>query len=128
LLLATFDRAYQHEASAPQGTVRAVSGWRNRYGSLRGDPPEALCLCSVSGGCTLAGDLGEEVTLSPSRLSRVLGALETKGLLERTRRKDDKRTWDLALTAEGAALVARMRDGEIELPVEIREFSLVGKE
>jgi DNA-binding MarR family transcriptional regulator len=114
---------------ALKGLLRAVSrleeSIREAYGVTL---TEALCLCSVSGGCTLAGDLGEEVTLSPSRLSRVLGALETKGLLERTRRKDDKRTWDLALTAEGAALVARMRDGEIELPVEIREFSLVGKE
>lgn len=87
---------------ALKGLLRAVSrleeSIREAYGVTL---TEALCLCSIGGGCAAASPLGEEVALSPSRLSRVLGALESKGLLSRTRRSEDKRTWDLALTAAG---------------------------
>lgn len=108
---------------ALKGFLRAVSrleeSIRETYGITL---TEALCLCSISGGCSLAGTLGEEVSLSPSRLSRVLGALERKGLVERRRRTDDRRTWDLLLTEAGALLAERMRDGEIELPeIELME-------
>ena len=106
---------------ALKGVLRAGSrleeSIRESYGVTL---TEALCLCSVGGGCASAGNLGEEVSLSPSRLSRILSALETKGLLERRRREDDKRSWDLVLTREGTELLARMQAGEIELPEELR--------
>ncbi|MFA6506948.1 MAG: MarR family transcriptional regulator [Treponemataceae bacterium] len=105
---------------ALKGLLRAVSkleeSIRDSYGVTL---TEALCLCSVGGGCALATNLGDEVALSPSRLSRVLSSLEKKELLSRKRRMDDKRSWDLFLTEDGAKLVARMRDGEIEIPSEI---------
>lgn len=106
---------------ALKGVLRAVSRLeetiRESYGVTL---TEALCLCSVGGGCASAGYLGDEVSLSPSRLSRILSALETKGLLERRRREDDKRSWDLVLTREGTELLLRMQAGEIELPEELR--------
>lgn len=114
---------------ALKGLLRAVSrleeSIRESYGVTL---TEALCLCSVGGGCALAASLGEEVALSPSRLSRVLSALEKKGFLERARRTDDKRTWDLFLTENGAMLVARMRDGEIDIPSEILAATASEKE
>jgi DNA-binding MarR family transcriptional regulator len=114
---------------ALKSLLRAVSrleeSMRDSYGiSLT----EALCLCSISGGCSLAGGLGEEVELSPSRLSRVLGSLEKKGLIERLRRKDDKRTWDLCLTEAGSRLASNMREGKIDIPKEILDFSFQSKE
>lgn len=105
---------------ALKGVLRAVSRLeetiRESYGITL---TEALCLCSIGGGCASAGNLGEEISLSPSRLSRILGSLETKGLLERRRRTDDKRSWDIELTAAGTELLERMRAGEIELPEEL---------
>jgi len=106
---------------ALKGLLRAVSrleeSIRDAYGVTL---TEALCLCSVSGGCATAGNLGEEINLSPSRLSRLLASLEKKRLLERTRRNDDKRSWDVVLTETGAVLIARMQADEIELPEELR--------
>lgn len=103
--------------------LRAVSrleeSIRDEYGVTL---TEALCLCSVSGGCAQAGGLGEEVALSPSRLSRVLGSLERKGLVERRRRIVDKRTWDILLTEAGSLLAERMRNGDIDIPQGIKEY------
>jgi DNA-binding MarR family transcriptional regulator len=85
---------------------------------------EALCLCSAaesSGGALSAGtsstvELGSEFALSPSRLSRILGSLERKGFIVRHRRQDDRRSWDLRVTAAGVNLLQRMKTAEIELP------------
>ncbi len=114
---------------ALKGLLRAVSrleeSIRDGYGVTL---TEALCLCSIGGGCAAAGSLGDEVALSPSRLSRVLASLERKGLLERRRRTDDRRSWDLLLTEEGSRLTLSMRNGDIELPKELAAWRLADKE
>ena len=114
---------------ALKGLLRAVSrleeSIRDGYGVTL---TEALCLCSIGGGCAAAGCLGDEVALSPSRLSRVLGALERKSLLERKRRTDDKRSWDLILTEEGSRLTRLMRDGDIEIPNELAAWRVADEE
>ncbi len=105
---------------ALKGLLRAVSRLEESISETYGVTlTEALCVCSVGGGCGMAASLGDEVSLSPSRLSRVLGGLEKKGLLERRRREDDKRAWDLILTADGEELAERMREGGIDIPKEI---------
>lgn len=88
---------------------------------------EAICVCSIRGGTTGAVELGEEASLSPSRLSRVLGGLESKGVVVRTRRSDDRRAWDVGLSADGAALADRLRSGSIAIP-EILLAAIGGKE
>lgn len=109
------------ELCALKGLLRAVSSLeesiRDAYGVTL---TEALCLCSIGAGCTGAGPLGEELTLSASRLSRILTALERKGLVQRNRRSEDRRSWDVEATTEGKALLDRMRAGQIELPEELR--------
>lgn len=84
---------------------------------------EAMVLCSVSGGCTVAQDLAAEVRLSPSRLSRVLSALEKKGLVVRERSILDKRSLINKPSFQGEQLIQRINSEGIELPKEL-EFVL----
>jgi DNA-binding MarR family transcriptional regulator len=109
---------------ALKGILRAIAllegEIHTRYGLTL---TEALCLCSIGGGCLSAGSLAEEVALSPSRLSRVLSSLESKGLIERQRRDDDKRNWNNAATAAGNALIARMKEEGIEIPPELERIT-----
>lgn len=93
---------------------------RTRYGLTL---TEALCLCSIGGGCVSAGGLAAEVGLSASRLSRVLSSLEAKGLVGRRRRDDDRRNWTNAPTEAGDALIARMKIEGIEIPEELKRIT-----
>ncbi|HZF07294.1 MAG TPA: MarR family transcriptional regulator [Thermoanaerobaculia bacterium] len=53
-------------------------------------------------------DLAEQLGLSPSRVVALIDELEGKGLLERRRNPDDRRTYALALTAEGTDRLAQV--------------------
>jgi DNA-binding MarR family transcriptional regulator len=109
---------------AIKGVLRAIArldeSIRTRYALTL---TEALCLCSIGGGCVSAGDLAEEVGLSASRLSRVLSSLESKGLIERLRRKDDKRNWNNEMTNEGKILTERMKNEGIDIPEELKRLA-----
>ncbi len=108
---------------ALKGVLRAVSRLeaeiRSRFGLTL---TEALCLCSIGGGCVSAGNLAEEVGLSTSRLSRVLASLEAKGLVVRARREDDRRNWMNAPTGAGSALIGRMKTEGISIPEELERI------
>ncbi len=107
-----------------KSTLRAISKLEETIrGSYGVSLTEALCLCSAAGtsmeegqGCAYGTDLAEEVGLSPSRLSRVLSALEKKGLIVRARNEADRRKYEIAPSAEGQMLLQRMRDDGIEIP------------
>ena len=103
--------------------LRLVSGLEehimDRYGLTL---TEALALCSIGGGCSSGGDLAREVGLSPSRLSRILGKLERKGLVERLRREDDRRSWDTMPSPEGKLLLERMKRDGVDVPEPLTEY------
>lgn len=109
---------------ALKGFLRAISileeDIRGKYGLTL---TEALCLCSIGGGCSSAGNLAADVGISTSRLSRVLSALEAKGLVERRRRDDDRRNWTNAPTQGGNALIARMKTEGIKIPEELERIA-----
>jgi MarR family 2-MHQ and catechol resistance regulon transcriptional repressor len=50
-------------------------------------------------------DLGAKLLRSGSNVTMVLDNLERRGLVRRTRRKDDRRAIEVALTAEGRRLI-----------------------
>ena len=52
-------------------------------------------------------DLAEELALEPATLAPLVKRLEAQGLVTRTRRADDERVLDVALTAPGRALRRR---------------------
>lgn len=60
-------------------------------------------------GPLAAGELAHHEGLNPTMLSRVVGKLETRGLLTRSPGHDDKRVTLLAVTAEGRSLHQRLR-------------------
>jgi DNA-binding MarR family transcriptional regulator len=54
-------------------------------------------------------ELAEVEGLNPTMLSRIVGKLETTGLVERTQVEDDRRGVTVAITAAGARLHARLK-------------------
>ncbi|KIC57472.1 MarR family winged helix-turn-helix transcriptional regulator [Microbacterium hominis] len=56
------------------------------------------------------GELAEELAMEPATLSPLVKRLEAQGRVSRTRRTDDERVLDIALTAEGTSLRARALD------------------
>lgn len=61
------------------------------------------------------GELADELAMEPATLSPLVKRLEAQGRVSRTRRADDERVLDIALTADGMSLRARA----LEVPVEI---------
>ena len=56
------------------------------------------------------GELAEELAMEPATLSPLVKRLEAQGWVSRTRRTDDERVLDIALTADGTSLRARALD------------------
>ncbi|KXZ61485.1 MAG: MarR family transcriptional regulator [Microbacterium sp. 69-7] len=56
------------------------------------------------------GELAEELAMEPATLSPLVKRLEVQGRVSRTRRTDDERVLDIALTADGTSLRARALD------------------
>jgi MarR family 2-MHQ and catechol resistance regulon transcriptional repressor len=54
------------------------------------------------------GELGTKLLRSGSNLTTVVDNLETRGLVRRTRRADDRRVIDVSLTPEGRRLISRL--------------------
>ncbi len=54
------------------------------------------------------GDLGAKLLRSGSNTTTVVDNLEKRGLVRRTRRRDDRRVIDVSLTPEGRRLIARL--------------------
>ncbi len=61
------------------------------------------------------GDLGKKLYLDTGTLSPLLKAMEEKGLLVRSRKKDDERVVTVSITPKGAAL----REKAVSVPAEI---------
>lgn len=56
------------------------------------------------------GELADELAMEPATLSPLVKRLEAQGRVSRTRRTDDERVLDIALTADGTSLRARALD------------------
>lgn len=61
------------------------------------------------------GELAEELAMEPATLSPLVKRLEAQGRVSRTRRADDERVLDIALTADGMSL----RERALEVPGQI---------
>lgn len=63
------------------------------------------------------GELADELAMEPATLSPLVKRLEAQGRVTRTRRADDERVLEIALTPEGRAL----RDRALSVPEQIME-------
>lgn len=77
---------------------------------------DALCLCQTGKGNLDPSSLANELQLSPSRLSRILDSLETRGFLTRSISEADRRTILINLTAEGQKMVETLHCTKISIP------------
>lgn len=80
---------------------------------------DAMCLCAVEKGYAEPGRLAAQLELSPSRLSRVLDALEGRKLIARKIAEGDRRSVAVSLTAQGKKLIERYKCADVELPPEL---------
>lgn len=82
---------------------------------------EGMMLCSLSGGAPMTpGELGEQLGLTHSNTSKVLGSAENKGLIERRLCRQDKRRMYFSLTEKGKRLLSEIHDDDIETPELLR--------
>lgn len=72
-------------------------------------PREVSCLSALSPGETIsAGTLAERMGLSPSRASRLIMALRTKGMVLEAFDAEDRRAVSLSLTPAGERLLRKI--------------------
>ena len=84
-----------------------VIGFAAQLGDLGLGFTQLAALYAIAGTASLTiGDLADVLRRSPSAASRVVGALQRRGLVERQEEVADRRQRVLRLTGEGAALVA----------------------
>ena len=96
------------------------SAFEKRYGICLN---EGMTLCSLSKtGRLCPGELGELLGLTPSNTSKVLRAVESKGLVKREPGCADRRQMYYSLTGEGRALLAALDCREVEIPPRLREL------
>ncbi len=69
-----------------------------------------LFLLHEHGGISTPGKLSEHIDFTAARLSAIIKSLESKGLVERNRNSEDKRSTTVILTAEGYRQFIKLRD------------------
>ena len=100
--------------------ARFEAAFERRYGLCLN---EGMTLCTLSrSGRLCPGELGERLGLTPSNTSKVLRAVESKGLVKREPGCADRRQMYYSLTGEGRALLAALDCREVEIPPLLREL------
>ena len=89
---------------------------------------QASVLCAVESGYGEPGALAFQMRLSPSRLTRLLDALEKQGLVERTAPARDRRSVCITLTAKGKEKLDVIHHGSVSLPSYIESMISARKE
>jgi DNA-binding MarR family transcriptional regulator len=109
-----------------------VIGFAAQLGELGLGFTQLAALYAVAGTETLTiTDLSEQIGRSPSATSRIVTALERRGLLERAEEVADRRQRTLALTPRGTALISTIDRARAEQflaivrPLPIAERALV---
>ena len=83
---------------------------------------DALLLCAVNKGIHEPGLLAKELELSPSRLTRILDSLESRGLATRELSSVDRRSMLVTLTQQGKQMVEKYSCSGLTLPSDL-EFT-----
>lgn len=77
---------------------------------------EAMCLCGIEQGYKEIAQLTKELSLSPSRLTRIIDSLELKQLLIREQSPESRRSIYLALTPKGRSVMKEYHCAPIAVP------------
>lgn len=86
--------------------IRAVDLYSRQLMARHGlSGPQLLCMTQLAKVEMLSGALARELSLSPATVTGILDRLEARGLVERKRQVDDKRTVVVRLTDAGKRLL-----------------------
>lgn len=77
---------------------------------------EALCICQSEKGLCDPSSLAKELSLSPSRMTRILDSLYKDGYINRTQNDDDRRAITITLTHKGKEMNKKLHSLSLELP------------
>ena len=77
---------------------------------------EALCLCQHGNGFTDPSSLARELSLSPSRMTRILDSLTKKGYISRTESDGDRRSVTITMSQKGLDCVKKLHSISLDLP------------
>ena len=77
---------------------------------------ETMILCALGNEHVAASEIAHRTGMLPSHTSKVIGALERQGLIERQLGKQDKRKIYLSLTKEGKSLLEKIKVHEFDIP------------
>lgn len=77
---------------------------------------EGMLLCSLKDNNYSSSELADLLGLTNSNTSKVIKAVEEKGLVQRNVGKDDKRQMYFSLTKEGKARLSNIRCEENDIP------------
>ena len=97
-----------------RAVMRFEADFETHYGiSLN----EGMTLCTLAGGGKMCPrELGDALGLTPSNMSKVLRAAESKGLVLREMCCKDRRQFFYSLTVQGRNQLHAIRCTEVELP------------
>jgi len=74
-----------------------------------------VVLTTLASGAESASQICRGISYDAGAMTRMIDRLEQRGLLQRVRVADDRRTVKLKLTEEGAALYPKMRESAMEV-------------
>ena len=77
---------------------------------------EALCVCQIDRGNIDSSSLAKELSLSPSRMSRIIDSLVKQGWIERTQDPADRRNMRVSLTSKGSQMNEKLHNITLNLP------------
>ena len=84
---------------------------------------EALCLCQNGKGHNDPSSLAKQLSLSPSRMTRILDSLHKKELIHRTQQDEDRRTIHISMTTKGEEITEKLHSLSLELPEYVIELA-----
>lgn len=85
-----------------------------------------LYLLKINDGTLTSGEISKKLKIQTSRVAALLNALEKKKLINRKRKKDDKRVIEVSITDDGLNLLS---DSIEDLIAKISEaYEVLGKE
>ncbi len=85
---------------------------------------EALCLCQNEKGHTDPSSLAKELSLSPSRMTRILDSLYKGGYIHRRQDEIDRRITHITMTSKGKESVKKLHSLTLDLPDYIIKLAL----
>lgn len=103
---------------------RAITNFEARFEKRYGlGLNEGSLLCALHEvGRLSSGDIAKQLNLTQSNASKVIRAVENKGLIQRTLGDDDKRQMYFSLTPEGERCLTQLHCCDIEVPAVLKQL------